>query len=348
MSKTLQANAIAVAVSVVFLAASLPMCAQGTSQPFGVNGGSSNSVPAAKTTQLDNLKAQYQQGEQALVKPIRDNYLLALNALMKTLTQNQRLDEALAVQQEMKNTEAAPAPSFVDQIAVGAQPAGGMPTQLDMLKSKYSSDLRTAIRPIQERYLVLLNNMLNAATQSANLDLAVAIRDEMKNAAISQPAAPPSALSAGAPGGATGAVGAAAGGPGQGWFYVQAQVSGLYLHVYAGSRDVGGKIDQAKKSSDQVWKFIPDGKGNYYIQSKMSELFLDAKPSIDGMDQVRQSADAAWQLTPDGSGNYYIKSVATGNNLDVHFANKDVGGMIHLAPQDGKQTWKLIPYNGGL
>ena len=35
-------------------------------------------------------------------------------------------------------------------------------------------------------------------------------------------------------------------------YYIQSQISGLYLDVYQANKDVGGKICQAIKNSEQV------------------------------------------------------------------------------------------------
>jgi hypothetical protein len=37
-------------------------------------------------------------------------------------------------------------------------------------------------------------------------------------------------------------------------YYLQSQVSGLYLDVYQANNDVGGRICQAIKNPEQVWK----------------------------------------------------------------------------------------------
>ena len=37
-------------------------------------------------------------------------------------------------------------------------------------------------------------------------------------------------------------------------YYIQSQVSGLYLDVYQANKDVGGEICQAIKNPDQVWR----------------------------------------------------------------------------------------------
>ncbi len=108
-----------------------------------------------------------------------------------------------------------------------------------------------------------------------------------------------------------------------------------------------GGLTKPRKAATKFGDSSPDGKGNYFIQSKISELFLDPNPAADDMEQTNQGPDVVWQLVPDGNGNYYIKSPASGKNLDDANANTSVGGKIHMAPQDGKQTWKLIQYNEG-
>ncbi|HWB59967.1 MAG TPA: RICIN domain-containing protein, partial [Chthoniobacteraceae bacterium] len=103
-----------------------------------------------------------------------------------------------------------------------------------------------------------------------------------------------------------------------------------------------------KKQGGQVWRFIPDGKGNYFIQSQASELYLNAKYDGEIEDQVNQSPDMVWALEPDGKGGVNIRSVVGGTYLNTWFGNKDVGGRIDQGGKDDKQGWKLIPADSDL
>ncbi len=344
MSKALQKSALfLLAISI-----GLSLRAQQSTAPFGTSNGQPAVAPTpAKPTQLDALKADYQRQVQLVVKPIQDKYVAALQTLMTTLTQNQSLDQALAVQRELKLTQAQPAPSYLSQIGDSTPPVSGLRSQLDNLRYKYSADLRTVIKPIQDRYVQVLTNLLATSSRSGDLDLAVAARDELKIASAAPAVAEPALTASGGVGTAQAPNAADANAPGPGWYYVQSQVSELYLTVFKARHIAGTHIDQEKKQGEQVWKFIPDSHGNYFIQSKIGQLFLDSKPTADDwMDEVEQTPDLVWKLIPDGNGNYFIQSVATGKNLDVSNAYKDIGNKIHLAPQDTKQVWKLIKMGG--
>jgi hypothetical protein len=132
-------------------------------------------------------------------------------------------------------------------------------------------------------------------------------------------------------------------------YYIQSQISGLYLDVYMANKDVGGRICQAIKNPDQVWRLEPSERypGYYYIQSQVSGLYLDvylANKEVGGkICQAIKNPDQVWRLEPSERypGYYYIQSKVSGLYLDVYLANKDVGGEICQAIKNPDQVWRL-------
>ncbi|MDD5771896.1 MAG: RICIN domain-containing protein [bacterium] len=132
-------------------------------------------------------------------------------------------------------------------------------------------------------------------------------------------------------------------------YYIQSQNSGLYLDVYQANKEVGGKICQAVKHPDQVWRLEPSEKypGYYYIQSRISGLYLDVyngNKDVGGrICQAVKHPDQVWRLEPSEKypGYYYIQSRISGLYLDVYNGNKDDGGRICQAVKHPDQVWKF-------
>jgi hypothetical protein len=144
--------------------------AQDPSHPYGANGGNPDNPPqSAMPSQLDILKSQYKGDVQAAIKPIQDRYIAALQALMKTLTQNADLDGALAVREELKSP------------GTTKPTAQGMPSQLDSLRLQYQRDTQPLVKPILDRYIGELRALVTTLTQNGNLNEAIAARQELKS-----------------------------------------------------------------------------------------------------------------------------------------------------------------------
>jgi len=129
------------------------------------------------------------------------------------------------------------------------------------------------------------------------------------------------------------------------WYFIRSNMSGLYLDVKQGNKDVGGAICQAVKHPDQVWQLEKAEKdGYFYIRSNMSGLYLDVKQGNKDVGgaicQAVKHPDQVWQLEKaEKDGYFYIRSNVSGLCLDVKNGDRNVGVDICQAVKHPDQIW---------
>lgn len=140
-------------------------------------------------------------------------------------------------------------------------------------------------------------------------------------------------------------------GPSRGRYYhLQAKVSKLNLSVPNSARTKLPVVQKIQKHDAQRWRFVPAGKGYYYIVSKKSGLYLQVSNNSNSARAVIwdspniESAYQKWKLEAAGGGYYYIRSKGSSLYLDVRLGSKADGATIWQFPlnKTDAQKWKLI------
>jgi hypothetical protein len=135
-------------------------------------------------------------------------------------------------------------------------------------------------------------------------------------------------------------------------YYIQSNVSRLFLDVAGASKDDGGGVIQAVANPEQTWELIPaEHKGYYYIRSSVSGLHLDVLSgnAVEGQRvvQAKPHPDQVWSLIPaEKKGYFYIKTRLTRGQdlfLDIRGADKRAGADICVARKNGEQVWAFTP-----
>jgi glucosylceramidase len=139
-----------------------------------------------------------------------------------------------------------------------------------------------------------------------------------------------------------------------GFYNIISRNSNKGLDVADNSTTSGGRIQQYDITngggSNQRWKFVPDGSGNYYIIVKSTGLYLapESNSTADGI-KVQQRAFASsnefkWTVNSLGGGYYSIINVNSGKSLDVESVSTANGANIQLwAYTSGlNQQWQLV------
>lgn len=91
---------------------------------------------------------------------------------------------------------------------------------------------------------------------------------------------------------------------------------------------------------------VPKGGRSYFIQSHVSDLFLDRRfnNKINGgdIDQAVKNKQQTWKLTASGRPSlYYIRSPQSHLCLDVSGANRQIGGKVDQAVCNPEQVWRI-------
>lgn len=129
------------------------------------------------------------------------------------------------------------------------------------------------------------------------------------------------------------------------FYFVRANVSGLFLDVYGGDKTVGANVVQALPHKDQLWQLVPsETAGYYYIQSKVSGLYLDVlggNQEVGGeVVQAAKHPSQVWRLVPARKpGYFHIQSKVSGLDLDVYGAAQTVGANVVQANRHDSQVW---------
>ena len=125
-----------------------------------------------------------------------------------------------------------------------------------------------------------------------------------------------------------------------GYYNIISRNSNKGLDVADNSTTSGGRIQQyditGGGGSNQRWKFVPDGSGNYYIIVKSTGLYLapESNSTADGL-KVQQRAFSSsnefkWTVNSLGGGYYQIINVNSGKSLDVESVSTANGANIYI------------------
>ena len=139
-----------------------------------------------------------------------------------------------------------------------------------------------------------------------------------------------------------------------GYYNIISRNSNKGLDVADNSTTSGGRIQQyditGGGGSNQRWKFVPDGSGNYYIIVKSTGLYLapESNSTADGI-KVQQRAFSSsnefkWAVNNLGGGYYSIINVNSGKSLDVESVSTANGANIQVWAYTGglNQQWQLV------
>ena len=139
-----------------------------------------------------------------------------------------------------------------------------------------------------------------------------------------------------------------------GYYNIISRNSNKGLDVADNSTTSGGRIQQyditGGGGSNQRWKFVPDGSGNYYIIVKSTGLYLapESNSTADGI-KVQQRAFSSsnefkWTVNNLGGGYYSIINANSGKSLDVESVSTANGANIQVWAYTGglNQQWQLV------
>jgi len=154
---------------------------------------------------------------------------------------------------------------------------------------------------------------------------------------------------------ATSAITVTAGSTGfPGYYNIISRNSNKGLDVADNATTSGSRIQQYDITngggSNQRWKFVSDGSGNYYIIVKSTGMYLavENNRTADGL-KVQQktfssSNEFKWTVTSLGTGYYKIINVNSGKSLDVENVSTANGANIQVWAYTGglNQQWQLV------
>lgn len=139
-----------------------------------------------------------------------------------------------------------------------------------------------------------------------------------------------------------------------GFYNIVSRNSNKGLDVADNSTTSGGRIQQYDITngggSNQRWKFVPDGSGNYYIIVKSTGMYLatENNSTADGI-KVQQRTQSAsnefkWTVNSLGGGYYSIINVNSGKSLDVENVSTANGANIQVWTYTGglNQQWQFV------
>ncbi|WP_264522978.1 RICIN domain-containing protein [Flavobacterium sp. N502536] len=139
-----------------------------------------------------------------------------------------------------------------------------------------------------------------------------------------------------------------------GYYNIISRNSNKGLDVADNSTTSGGRIQQYDITngggSNQRWKFVPDGSGNYYIIAKSTGMYLatENNSTADGIKVQQKTFSASnefkWTVTSVGGGYYQILNVNSGKSLDVENVSTANGANIQVWAYGGglNQQWQLV------
>ncbi|SHH79742.1 RICIN domain-containing protein [Flavobacterium defluvii] len=139
-----------------------------------------------------------------------------------------------------------------------------------------------------------------------------------------------------------------------GYYNIISRNSNKGLDVADNSTVSGGRIQQYDVTggggSNQRWKFVSDGAGNYYIIVKSTGMYLavENNGTANGL-KVQQrtfsnSNEFKWTVASLGGGYYKITNVNTGKSLDVENVSTANGANIQVWDYTGglNQQWQFV------
>lgn len=139
-----------------------------------------------------------------------------------------------------------------------------------------------------------------------------------------------------------------------GYYNIISRNSNKGLDVADNATTSGSRIQQYDVTggggSNQRWKFVSDGSGNYYIIVKSTGMYLavENNGTADGLKVQQRSASTSnefkWTVTSLGGGYYKIINVNSGKSLDVENVSTANGANIQVWAYTGglNQQWQLV------
>ena len=139
-----------------------------------------------------------------------------------------------------------------------------------------------------------------------------------------------------------------------GYYNIISRNSNKGLDVADNSTTSGGRIQQYDVTngggSNQRWKFVSDGAGNYYIIVKSTGMYLatENNSTADGIKVQQKTFSASnefkWTVTSLGGGYYKIINLNSGKSLDVENVSTANGANIQVWAYTGglNQQWQLV------
>ncbi|TDW44270.1 glucosylceramidase [Flavobacterium sp. 270] len=139
-----------------------------------------------------------------------------------------------------------------------------------------------------------------------------------------------------------------------GYYNIISRNSNKGLDVADNSTTSGGRIQQYDITngggSNQRWKFVSAGSGNFYIVVKSTQMYLatENNGTGDGVKVVQRTAGTSnefkWTVTSLGGGYYKIINVNSGKSLDVENVSTVNGANIQVWAYTGglNQQWQLV------
>jgi glucosylceramidase len=139
-----------------------------------------------------------------------------------------------------------------------------------------------------------------------------------------------------------------------GYYNIISRNSNKGLDVADNATTSGSRIQQYDITngggSNQRWKFVSDGSGNYYIIVKSTGMYLapENNGTADGLKVQQKTFSASnefkWTVTSLGGGYYKIINVNSGKSLDVENVSTANGANIQVWAYTGglNQQWQLV------
>ncbi|MNX27345.1 Kappa-carrageenase precursor [compost metagenome] len=139
-----------------------------------------------------------------------------------------------------------------------------------------------------------------------------------------------------------------------GYYNIISRNSNKGLDVADNSTSSGGRIQQYDVTggggSNQRWKFVSDGGGNFYIIVKSTGMYLavENNGTGDGLKVQQKTFSASnefkWTVTSLGGGYYKIINVNSGKSLDVENVSTANGANIQVWTYTGglNQQWQFV------
>lgn len=137
-------------------------------------------------------------------------------------------------------------------------------------------------------------------------------------------------------------------------YKILAEHSGKALDVYASSAISGSKIQQYTdhEGSNQLWKFIDAGEGEFFIRSRMGTFLTLTEGGIEACAFDEMNENQKWviektEFRPVDNGTYIIASKNDAKVLDVYGASKANGANVEVYKSNNQDNQQFeITYEG--
>lgn len=150
---------------------------------LGLLGDVSVHAEVAMPAELVTLRSQYEAGLARSVAPVKERYLATLNMMLEGLTRAGNLDDAVAVNTELKSIKESGKTTT----------SGEKLPSLRVARDQYEKELSQVTQQLQARYIAALDAMVTNLTKRGLLDEALMVKHEEDRQKVlaSRVAAPP-------------------------------------------------------------------------------------------------------------------------------------------------------------